>query len=429
MEPLKRSLEKSYVLWSKAEKLIMDGTCLYSKMPIINVKGVTPAYIQRASGSHIFDIDGNEYIDFSNALGPIILGYGYPRVKNAIIKQLDDGSIFSMPHPLEVEVAELLVKHVPSAEMVRFLKTGAEATSAAVRIARAYTGREKIIRGEYHGWHDWGIANTEKNVGIPKCLKDLVFYGHYNNFDEFKRFFEENPDQIAAIITEPIELEEPKDNFLHKIKKLAHDNGALLIFDEVVTGFRFDLGGAQKYFGVIPDITAFGKAIANGMPLSAVAASTEIINSVKDKIFISSTFGGETLSLAASKAMISEMEEKPVNKRIWEIGKKIKEESERIIKENDIENYVKCIGLPPRLAFDFKKDGKLWLELKTLFVQEVIKRGVFLGWNIFPSFSHTDDDVEKTLEVISDAVNICKKAIENNNVKDMLEGEVLQTVI
>lgn len=430
MQVKERNLEESNKLWEKAVKLIMDGTQLYSRSPYVYVKGVYPIYVKGGKGSHVFDVDGNEYIDVVMGLGPVILGYCYPRVDEAVKEQMKSGMVFSQLHPLELKCAELLIKHIPSAEMVRFLKSGAEATSAAVRLARAYTKRDKIIRGEYHGWHDWCMANTEKNTGIPRSLHDTVFYPGYNNLEKFKVIFEENPGQIAAIITEAMELEEPKDNFLHNIKKLAHDNGSLLIFDETVTGLRFGLGGAQKYFGVTPDISTFGKAIANGMPLSAAVARAEIMESVKDSIFISTTFGSETLSLAASVATIKEMEDKDVAKRLWHNGEFFQKHINKILEENNMSN-MKLVGIPYRLNIDFKDDnGKFWPELKTLFMQECVKRGVIFGWNILTSFSHTDEDLNHVAEAVSDAVGVCKRAIDDDKqIKKYLEGDVITTVL
>ncbi len=427
MEPLRRSITQSNALWERALKVIMDGTQLYSKGPNVSVQGVSPIYLKRGQGSHVWDIDGNEYIDYSMGVGPNVLGYSYPRVNEAIARQLQDGTNFSLVHPLEVECAELIVKHVPSAEMVRFLKTGSDATTAAVRIARAYIGRDKVIKGEYHGWQDWCIANTKRNAGIPKVLRDHVFYMEYNRLDQARQYFAEHPGEIACVITEPVELDEPHDDFLNKLRDLCHENGALLIFDEVVTGFRFGLSGAQGYFGVTPDLSTFGKAVANGMPLSVVAGSTEIMESVRQKIFISTTFGGETLSLAAACATIHEMEEREVIPTIWRLGQRLKDETNALIEKYQLP--VRCIGYPPRINLSFmEKFDRPSLEFKTLFLQEVTKRGILMGWTIFPSFSHTDADIDRTLEVFEDAFAICQKALRDENISELLAGRLAVAV-
>jgi len=292
-------LSKSLKLWEKAESVIMNGTQLYSKMACVGVKGVSPIFFVKGEGVYVWDLEGKKYIDYTMGLGPCFVGYNNPKVKKAILDQLEIGTIFSLPNPLELKAAELLKEIIPCAEMVRFLKTGSEATQAAVRIARAYTGREKVIKGHYHGWHEWCLADTTKNGGIPKAYKDYVFEIKYNDIETVERLFNENKGEIACVIIEPIETELPKDGYLEKLLKITHENGALLIFDEVVTGFRFSLGGAQEYFNVIPDLATFGKGMGGGLPLSAVVGKKEIMDKAKDKIFISTTFGGDLLSLAA----------------------------------------------------------------------------------------------------------------------------------
>lgn len=428
MKPIKPNVQKSMELFKKAESIIMNGTQLYSKMPSVGVEGVSPVYFIRGEGSHAWDLEGNEYIDFTMGLGPCMLGYNHPKIKEAVLKQLEIGPIFSLPHPIEVECAELITKVVPSAEMLRFLKTGAEATQAAVRIARAYTGKEKIIRDHYHGWHEWCIAGTTKDGGIPRVYRDYCFEAHYNKLEEYERLFDENKDEIAAVILEPIEFEEPKDDFLARLKDLCHANNALLIYDEVVTGFRFSIGGAQEYFNVIPDICAFGKGIASGYPLSAVVGRREVFEKAKDKVFISSTFGGETLSLAACIATINVLREEPVHERIWEVGTRIRAGLNEIAER--MGSNIRCIGLPPRLGFVFRTiNDEPSDELKTLFMQEVAKRGIYFVWNMLPSYATTDEDINTVLEAFEDSLRICVAAEKEGKVKDKLEGKIPIVVI
>jgi glutamate-1-semialdehyde aminotransferase len=420
--------QKSIELYRRAESIIMDGTQLYSKMPSVGVEGVSPVFFVKGKGAHVWDLEGNEYIDFTMGLGPCMLGYNHPAVMSAVRKQLESGPIFSLPHPIEVDCAAALVEAIPSAEMVRFLKTGAEATQAAVRIARAYTGREKIIRGHYHGWHEWCIAGTKKDGGIPKVYREYCFEAHYNDLAEYERLFLENSGEIAAVITEPVEFEAPRDDFLSKLKELCHSNGALLLFDEVVTGFRFALGGAQEYFGVLPDVSAFGKGIASGYPLSAVVGSREILDGVKDKIFISSTFGGETLSLAACIATIGVLRDEPVHKRIWEVGARIKEGFNELAQSAGSD--ICCIGFPPRLGFTFRSNSSASSdELKTLFMQEVAKRGVYFIWNMLPSYATTDQDIRAALKAFDESLRICVAAERHDDVRRRLEGKTPIVVI
>jgi glutamate-1-semialdehyde aminotransferase len=429
MKVLKRSLEKSNQYWDRANKVIMDGTQLYSKGPKINVKGVSPIYLQRGDGCYVWDVDGTKYLDYGMAVGTLILGYNNPVVNKAIINQLREGTNFSLVHLKEVELAELLSTIIPCAEKMRFEKTGSSATTAAIRIARAYTGREKVIRGEYHGWHDWCMANARHNGGIPKVLQDYVFTGKYNEIDSYKKIFEEH-DDIACVITEAIEFEEPKDNFLGKLKDLAHANGSLFIFDEIVTGFRFSIGGAQQYFGVTPDLATFGKGMSNGMPISAVVGKAEIFDKVHKDVFISTTFGGECLSLAAAVANINELQEKHVPDYLWKIGSILKDDFNRLINEQGLSEYIHCVGLPPRLNLSFKLSGNISaVELKSLMMQEMVKRGILFTWTIFTSFSLQSKDITMTMEAFADSLQVCKKAVEENNVKKYLEGDPIVPIL
>lgn len=428
MEVMKRSLTKSKDYWERAIKVIMDGTQLYSKGPMINIFGVAPTYLQRGEAGHVWDVDGNEYIDYTSGVGSVMLGYGYPRVKEAIARQLEDGTNLGLIHPLEVELAELLCDVVPCAEMVRFLKTGGGADAAAVRLARAYTGRDLIIKGEYHGWHDWAMACSQRNAGIPSVLHDTVFYAEYNNLDRVKELFHQHKGEIAAVITEPVQLVPPEDNFLGALKDLAHENGALLIFDEVVTGFRFSLGGAQEYFGVIPDLTVLGKGMSNGMPLSAVVGRRDIFEAVQERIFMSTTFGGAMLSLAAALVNIQEIRDEPVLERIWALGERLKSGANALAEQIGVN--LRCIGYPPRILMVAPTDdgGEEDIVLKSLFLQETVKRGVLMAWQMFPMYTHTDEDIERTLDVFEAAMRVCKQAVDSGDVEAWLEGPPVKWV-
>jgi glutamate-1-semialdehyde 2,1-aminomutase len=331
--------------------------------------------------------------------------------------------IFSLPSPLEIQAAETLIEIIPCAEMVRFMKTGSEGTQAAVRIARAYTGREKVIKGHYHGWHEWCLADSIKNGGIPHQYKENVFEVKYNDFDTVKKLFEQHKDEIACIIIEPFEGGElPKDNYLKKLRQITKDNDALLIFDEVVTGFRFALGGGQEYFGVTPDLAIFGKSMAGGLPLSAVVGKKEIMEKAKDKIFVSSTFGGELLSLAAFLAVVDILKTEPVHERIFKIGNTIRDEFNKLAKKHG--SKIECIGLGPRLDFKYLNiKGQDDIKVKTLFMQEVAKRGVFFVWNMLPSYKLSDKDVKYTLKVFGEALKITTEAEKESKVSEMLDGE------
>ena len=427
-EVKKNDLKKSMELWKKAENVIMDGTQLYSKMASVGVKGVSPIFFIKAEGVYAWDLEGNKYIDYTMGLGSCFVGYNNPKIKEAVKKQLELGTIFSLPHPLEVKAAETIIEIIPCAEMVRFLKSGSEATEAAIRIARAYTGKNLVVRGHYHGWHEWCLANTVKNGGIPSAYKDYIIEIKYNDFESVKKIFEKHKNEIACIIIEPFENQLPKDNYLHKLKEITKENDALLIFDEVVTGFRFALGGAQEYFGVTPDIATFGKGMGGGLPLAAVVGKKEIMEKVKDKIFISSTYGGELLSLASFLAVVDILKTEPVHKRIFEIGNRIKNEFNKLAKKYG--SKIECIGLGPRLEFLYHNiQGKDDIHVKTLFMQEIVKRGVFFVWNMLPSYKLSDDDVDYTIKVFDTALKITTKAEQEGKISEMLEGTPPITVI
>ena len=424
---MERSIKRSQALLERAKATIPCQTQCLSKGPTQFVQGVAPVYLQRAEGSHVWDVDGNEYIDFMSALGPICLGYNYARTNEAIRRQLEDGTTFSLMHPLEVEVAELLTEVIPCAEMVRFGKNGSDVTSAAVRIARAYTGREHLAQWGYHGWHDWYAVTTSRNQGIPKQLAELVHPFIYNKIESLEKIFQQHPEDIAAVIMEPVGIIAPENNFLVEVKKLCKRYGALLIFDEVITGFRWSLGGAQEYFQVVPDLACFGKSIANGMPLSAVVGSREVM-SISADVFFSLTFGGECLSLASAVATINELREKNVIEYIWRQGKRLQAGLNQLSRECGLGDNIRCVGYPVRSVVQFEIDNINSLLLKTVFQQEVIKRGVlFAGYHNL-SFSHSDADIQQTLEAYEKALQFIQNAMGNGRLEDALEGSLVENV-
>jgi glutamate-1-semialdehyde 2,1-aminomutase/spore coat polysaccharide biosynthesis protein SpsF len=428
MQPKNRVLDRSRELKSRAEKLIPSCTQTFSKGPIQFVQGVAPVFLMRGQGSHVWDVDGNEYIDYPMALGPIILGHNYPAVTEAVMRQMRDGTTFSLPHPLEVEVAELLVEIIPCAEMVRFGKNGSDATSGAVRVSRAYTGREIIACCGYHGWQDWYIGTTTRNRGVPKAVQELTIPFEYNNVESLKRIFAEHPGQVAAVIMEPVSVVKPTDGFLQQVQELTRHEGALLIFDEVVTGFRIALGGAQEYFGVTPDLACFGKAMANGYPLSAIVGRREVMK-LFDEIFFSFTFGGEALSLAATAATIKEMQEKNVIGHLWEQGQKLKDGYNVLVREFGMDRYTRCVGLPPHTVITFEDEtGAESFVHTSLFQQECLKRGILFNGDQNICYSHSNDDIEYTLRAFRAAMEILSEAMKTGNVLQKLEGESIQPV-
>lgn len=421
-------LKDSKILHKKARKVIPGCSQTFSKAPSQFVQGQAPVFLEKGKGSHVWDIDGNEYIDYAMALGPIILGHNYPAVTREVKKTLEKSTTFTLPHRLEVELAELLCNLIPCAEMVRFGKNGSDATSGAVRVARAFTGRKKIACCGYHGWQDWYIATTTMDGGIPEETKKLTMTFGYNKIEELEKLFKKNKGQIACVIMEPAGVVEPEAGFLEKVKKLTHKNGALLIFDEVVTGFRFSLGGAQEYFKVTPDLACVGKAMGNGFPISAVVGRRDVME-LFQQVFYSFTFGGEIISIAASLATIKEMQRKNAIKHIWKLGRKLRDSYNDLVKKYGLEEYTECIGFPPRTIITFKNEkGEDDLLIKSLFQQECLKRNILFtaGHNI--CFSHTNKDIDYTLAVYDKALKVLKKAIEEDMVKESIKGEPLQPI-
>jgi len=424
-----RKLSNSQKYLKKAKSLIPALSQTFSKAPYSYVEGVYPSFLDHGKGSHVFDVDNNEYIDYVLGLGPIILGYNYSPVNKAIQKQLKNGISFSIPHYLEVEYSEALHKIIPGAEMVRFSKTGSDAGTGAVRLARAITKREKIAYWGGGGvWHDWFVAMTSRNEGVPKHDLKLIKKFEYNNIESLKKIFDQWKDEVAAVYMEPIMNDYPSKNFLKEVKKITKKNGALLIFDEVITGFRFSLGGAQEFLNIESDIAVFGKAIANGMPLGAITGKSEFMEKFND-VFYSTTYGGETLSLAAGLAVLKELEEKPVIKHCWNMGEKFYTQFNKLAKELDVP--INLEGIPIRakiICRDEKNEPSLLL--RSLFYQETLKDGILFGPGaVLFCYSHSLKDINYTLQVCEKAMKVVKKGIESNSVKKLLKGNIMKKVM
>lgn len=422
------NLDRSHALAVEAARLIPSGTQTFSKGPTQFVRGVSPSFLERGAGSHVWDVDGNEYIDYAMALGPIILGHAFPEVDDAVAEQVRHGIAFSLPHPLEVEVAQLLVDLVPCAEMVRFGKNGSDATSGAVRAARAFTGRDVIACCGYHGWQDWYIGTTTRSLGVPEAVKDLTVPFTYNDLASLERLFTEHPGQIAAVIMEPVGIVAPEPGFLEGVRELATREGALLIYDEVVTGFRLALGGAQELFGVTPDLAAVGKAMGNGFPVAAVVGRADVME-IFDEIFFSFTFGGEAASLAAAAATLTVLRDRDVIPHLWAQGQILHDGFNTLARHFELESTAQCMGLSPRTVLGFfETAGHPPLLLKSLFQQECIQRGVLFtgGQNI--SFSHSDADVEHTLRAYRAAFEVLRKGIDDDDPESLLQGAPVEAV-
>lgn len=419
-----RSVKKSLRLWEKGIKLIPRGTQTMSKAPDQYVFGVHPIYLKRGKGCMVQDVDGNWYIDYPCALGPIVLGYNHKRTNKAIQKQLKKGITFSLMHELEVELAELLVDVIPCAEQVRFGKNGSDVTSIAVRVARSYTGKEPILvpEGHYHGWHDF-YAAVARDYGIPAHMKSLVDRFPYNDLDALEEKLK--TEKFACVIMEPVALEMPKEGFLEGVRELCTKYGALLIFDEIVTGFRFGLGGAQEYFGVTPDLATFGKAMGNGMPINALVGKYEYMQEL-NHVFFSATFGGEAVSIAAAIETIKELKESDgeVFSHTWGQGARLKSAFETYSKKNGLK--LKVRGYNPRLVIEFLEEDAS--GCKDLFHQEMVKRGILMGNNINICFAHKSEHIDKTIKAIKESMAIVAEASKAGLIDKYLEGERSATI-
>lgn len=415
-------LARSRELYARARGLIPGSSQTFSKGPDQFVRGAAPLFLKRGKGARVWDVDGNQYLDTVMALAPVSLGYADPDVNAAVGAQLEDGTILSQPHPLEAEVAGTLREIVPGAEMSRFLKNGSDATSAAVRVARAATERDMIAAGGYHGWHDWYIGTTTRSVGVPVAIRRLTKTFVYNDISSLYRLFRQNPGRIAAVILEPVGVEEPKNDFLNEVAALTKTNGALLIFDEVVTGFRLSLGGGQEHFGVQADLCCFGKAMANGFPLSAVTGRKKYMR-LFEAVFVSTTFGGELLSLAAAQATLSKMRSRPIIPHLWQQGRRLRDGFNTLARETGMEKHARCVGLPPHSVIPFTAaSGEAWWDLKSLFQQECVRRGLLFMATHNPCWALTPAEVDQALRVYAAVLPLAREAVETRSVRRRLEG-------
>ena len=424
-----RTLVKSEDYAKRALNVVPSRTNCLSRGPDNWVQGVAPNFMERGEGAYVYDVDGNRYLDFAVGLGPVLLGYGHPVMIDAVTRQLQNGNVFSLCHRLEVELSELLIEMIPCAEMVRLGRNGSDVTSIAVRLARAHTERDIIIACGYHGFQDWYIGSTERHAGIPKAVRDLTKTFSFNDLDALKKLLQEHKGNVAGVIMEPVYVEKPEPGFLESVRDLIHEAGGVLVYDEIFTGFRFGLGGAQEYFGVIPDLGCFSKAMANGMPISTLVGSREIMQDFdKKKVFYSCTFSAETTGMAAAVACLNYIRDNDVPAQIWKTGESIIERFESMTERMGI-SYISIIGYPPRSAILFEGSGQAdFNQIKSLFQQECIKRGLlFIGFHL-PGLAHTADILDETFDIYEEVFTVVDKAIKENRVADMLEGPVITPI-
>ncbi len=427
VSPQTRALQRSRAFRERAEGLIPGLAQTFSKGPSQFIQGVAPSFVSRAKGCRLWDVDGNEYLDCTMALGAVILGYDDPDVQEAAQRQMQDGIVFSLPHTLEVEVSEMLRARVAGAEMVRFGENGSHVTSGAVRLARAHTGREVILCCGYHGWQDWFIGTTTRNRGVPEAVRKLTSPFEYNRLDQLQSLFEQNKERVAAVIMEPVGVVEPNPGFLQGVRELCRREGALLIFDEVLSGVRFGLGGAGGHFGVVPDLACFGKSMANGFPLSALVGRREIMRGLEE-VFFSFTFGGEAVALAAAQVTLEKIRGSGVA-HLWSQGQRLKDGLNVLARFFKLQQTVECVGFPPRTVVQFRgKNEAESLALKSFFQQECFKRGVLFTGVHLPSVSHGEQEIDQVLRVYRSALEGLAGALQGGNLEQKLEGKPVQPV-
>ena len=400
----KRSFKRSLQWKERAKKVLMGGG-----QPHKRTNPPEPVIIERGHGSHIWDADGNEYIDYLMAYGPVLLGYGYPKVVEAVAKHTLKGNVYNTGHILEIELAEKLTELIPSAERVTYFVGGSDATTGAIKLARAYTGKDKIIHYGYHGWHDW--CHTERGALLADGAYTLDM--KFNDLDSLERRFKEHRGGVACVIMEVACHELPDEGYLEGVKRITHENDALLIFDEVKTGFRYSLGGAQKHYGIIPDMSVFSKAMGNGFGIGAVVGKKDIMEAVAGT-WVAATFHGEVSLCAASLVTIAEMEEKDGIAYIWRQGDKLLKEYKEMVKRLEIEEYARIEGQGPMPFFGLKTNGEEKMEkFVRTFYNETLDNGLYLptGHVWFISLSHTDEDIARTLEISEEALKVAKRAV------------------
>ncbi len=429
------NFSESRKLQRRSHALVPGGSHTYAKGDD-QFPELSPGFIARGKGCHVWDLDGNEYIEYGMGCRAVTLGHAYEPVVNAVREELARGSNFSRPSPIEVRCAEDLLGMIEGADMAKFSKDGSSATTAAVKLARAVTGRDMIgfcADHPFFSTNDWFIGTTPLDAGIPAAVKSLSVGFNYDDIESVRSLFERYPNKIAALIMEPAKYADPRNNFLQQTQKHCEENGALFILDEMITGFRWHNSGAQKLYGVVPDLSTFGKALANGFSVSALVGKREIMElgglfHEKERVFLlSTTHGAETHALAAAIATMRIYREEPVIETLHRQGERLANGLKAVIAAHKLENHVKIIGKPCCLVFaTLDGDEKPSQAYRSLLLQELIRHGI-LGQSLVVSYSHTDEDVDRTVDAFDASLPIYKCALETG-VESFLVGEPTRSV-
>jgi glutamate-1-semialdehyde 2,1-aminomutase len=419
----------------KAHELIPGGAHTYSKGDD-QFPESAPFLIERGKGCHVWDTDGNEFIEYGMGLRAVTLGHACEPVIDAANQQMRLGANFTRPAKIEVDAAQEFLNLIDGADMVKFAKNGSDVNTAAVKLARAYTRRDKIaICGDqpFFSTDDWFIGTTETDAGIPTSTKELTLSFHYNDLAGLSRLFDNYPEQIACVVLEAEAVTQPEPGYLQSLKDLCEQRGALLIFDENITGFRWHLGGAQKFHGVIPHLSTFGKALGNGFAISALAGKRDImrlggLDHDQPRVFLlSTTHGAETHALAAAIATLQFYAEHGVVQAIWKQGELLRTLVGRSIEQNKLDGYFEILGRPCNLIFATRDENQVGSQpFRTLFMQEMIRRGV-IAPSFVVSYAHSDADIERTAEAVHEALAIYRKALDEG-IDKYLQGRPVKPV-
>jgi len=426
---------KGQQLWKKAKTLIPGGNQLLSKRAERFLPGLWPAYYARAKGCEVWDLDNNHYYDFAQmGVGSCVLGYADDDVNNAVIEAIQKGSMCSLNCFEEVELAERLIGLHPWAKMARFARTGGEACAIAIRIARVASNKSKVAFCGYHGWHDWYLASNLGEisnldgqllpgldpVGVPRQLQDTALPFNYNKLNELEALAGKHPDEIGVIIMEPRRGQEPAPGFLEGVRKIADRIGAVLVFDEVTSGFRINLGGIHLTYGIEPDIAVFGKALGNGFPISAIIGRKNVMDCAQGS-FISSTMWTERTGFAAALATIKKMEENDVPKILVHYGERINTGWVKLAKKHGLQIHVS--GIPPLTHIAFEAMDPL--AAQTIYAQEMLAKGYLLGAAVYTTYAYSDQIIDRFIADSDDVFALIKEALKSGNIKKYLKGDVI----
>ena len=431
-----KGVKKSMEIYRRAGQVIPGYTQLRSRLASGFAQGISPIYADRAKGSRFVDVDGNEFIDWVNAVRAVILGHHDEVVDDAVKEQIDRGSIFTVNSPKEVELAEELIEAIPSAEMVRYTKGGGEACALAACIARGTTGRDIILFSGYHGWHDWyqsanyldfpDLVTGTGTMGVPKALAGTAIPFEESDLPRLRRLFDEHKGEVAAVMMEPVHSFAPAAGYLESVKDLCRQNDAVLIFDEISCGWRIAIGGAQEYFGIVPDMTVVAKSISNGYPMGAVVGKREVMEPGAD-MFISSSYWSDNIGLTASITTVRELRLRDSARRFEELGESIRAAIKGAIADVGISGDVVGLFNAPAMELDLP-DESLRPKVNTLFIQEMAKRGIHTPGSFIATLAHTEEDIRITAEAARESLEVVRKGLEGS-LDELLEAKERQLPI